>query len=103
MRTITCLILLTLGLLATACQQQSRHAATQTVQAKPATSTWTHQTIRPTEYYLTGPQQARAPDGIFPKGTRLTVLHTSGSYSRIEAQNGEIAWISRDAIAPIED
>lgn len=71
MRTITSLILLTLTLLAIGCQQQSRHAATQTAEAKPAASSWTHHTIRPTEYYLTGPQQARPPDGTFPKGFEM--------------------------------
>ena len=34
------------------------------------------------QYYLNGPQQARAPDGSFPKGTRVRLIPVSYTHLR---------------------
>ena len=47
-----------------------------------------------THYYLTGPQQARPPDGIFVEGTRLALVRDSGSYSLVTSESGITAYVS---------
>jgi hypothetical protein len=51
-----------------------------------------------TEYYTTGPQQGRAPDGMFPVGTRVRLLEEAGSYTLVEAEDGITAYVTADAI-----
>ena len=46
------------------------------------------------QYYLNGPQQARAPDGSFPKGTRVKLIRESGSYSLVLSESGITAYVT---------
>ena len=55
-----------------------------------------------TVYYLTGPQQARPPDGSFEKGTRVALVLDAGSYSLVTSQSGITAYVSSDALRLIE-
>jgi len=59
---------------------------------------FTHEIIRPTEYYLGGPQQARPPDGQFPAEMPVRVVEEAGSYTLIEAKTGVQAYVAADAI-----
>ncbi len=52
----------------------------------------------PTEYYIAGPQQGRPPDGRFAAGTKVDLLQEAGSYARIRAENGVVAYVARSAL-----
>ena len=62
----------------------------------------THSVIAETEYYLSGPQQGRPPEGKLPVGTRVTLLESGGSYSAVEVfgiKDGSFqAWVSTAAL-----
>ena len=49
-------------------------------------------------YYLTGPQQARLPDGYFEKGTRVRLVSGAGSYSVVESETGVTAYVPTDSL-----
>ena len=49
-------------------------------------------------YYLTGPQQARPPEGRFKPGTRVRLLRGAGSYPRVQSENGIIAYVATGAL-----
>ncbi|MBO93828.1 MAG: hypothetical protein CMI32_02875 [Opitutales bacterium] len=51
-----------------------------------------------TAYYLTGPQQAKPPDGSFPKGVRVALILDAGSYSLVTSKSGITAYVSSDAL-----
>ena len=46
------------------------------------------------QYYLNGPQQARPPDGTFPKGTRVRMIRNAGSYSIVQSESGVTAYVT---------
>ena len=48
-------------------------------------------------YYVTGPQQARPPDGFWEKGTRVRLVSKAGSYSMVESESGVTAYVSTDS------
>ena len=62
----------------------------------------THVVQRDAEYYLTGPQQARPPDGTLPAGSRVTLLRDAGSYCLVRSAEGVEAYVATDALKPIE-
>ncbi|MFP6872470.1 MAG: hypothetical protein VCA55_03085, partial [Verrucomicrobiales bacterium] len=70
--------------------------ATNSPQKSPATTeTFTHRIQSAGEqYYLNGPQQARAPDGSFAKGTRVKLIRTAGSYSLVQSESGITAYVT---------
>ncbi len=70
--------------------------------APPDAKAFTHTIAAETEYYTTGPQQGRPPDGEFPAGTKVNVVEPAGSYSRVEAETGVTAYVATDAIKPME-
>jgi len=49
-------------------------------------------------YYLTGPQQARPPDGYFEKGTRVRLVSGAGSYSLVESETGVTGYVPTDSL-----
>lgn len=51
-----------------------------------------------TEYYTTGPQQGRPPDGKLPAGTKVSVVEESGSYVLVKSESGIEAYVAADAI-----
>ena len=55
-----------------------------------------------THYYLTGPQQARPPDGILVEGTRLALVRDSGSYSLVTSESGITAYVSTTSFQLID-
>ena len=48
-------------------------------------------------YYVTGPQQARPPDGFWEKGARVRLVSKAGSYSMVESESGVTAYVSTDS------
>lgn len=64
-------------------------------------SAFTHVVAHETAYYLSGPQQARPPDGRLTVGTRVTVLQQAGSYCLIRTENGIEAYAATDALKPL--
>jgi hypothetical protein len=63
---------------------------------------FTHVIATETEYYLTGPQQARPPDGTLPAGTKVTLLEEAGSYCRVRSEGGIEAYVSTESLQPLE-
>ena len=53
------------------------------------------------QYYLNGPQQARAPDGSFPKGTRVKLIRESGSYSLVQSESAITAYVTTGCLKKI--
>ena len=63
----------------------------------------THRIVFDTEYYTTGPQQSRAPDGTFRAGTEVTLISEAGSYVIVENNEGLVAHVSSDAVQPLSE
>ncbi len=53
-------------------------------------------------YYLTGPQQARPPEGKFKPGTRIKLLRNAGSYCVVQSETGITAHVATGALKPIK-
>jgi NitT/TauT family transport system substrate-binding protein len=70
-------------------------------QPTTAPSDWTHELTSDQPYYLTGPQQARPPEGTWKAGTKVKLEQASGSYSRVTAEDGTTAWVATDSIRPL--
>ncbi len=54
-----------------------------------------------THYYLTGPQQARPPEGKFKTGTRVRLVRGAGSYSVVQSESGITAHVATAALKKI--
>lgn len=65
---------------------------------KSSDSTASHVVAAETEYYTTGPQQGRPPDGTFPAGTKVSIVEESGSYVLVKSEDGTEAYIAADAV-----
>ena len=50
------------------------------------------------EYYTTGPQQGRPPDGTLPQGTKVDVRRRTGGYSLIKSADGVEGYVLSEAI-----
>ena len=61
----------------------------------------THIVTTEEHYYTTGPQQARAPDGMFEKGTKVQLIKDSGSYCSVVSESGVRAYLSTSSLKPI--
>jgi hypothetical protein len=61
-----------------------------------------HLVATDTEYYLSGPQQARPPVGTLPAGTKVTLLEEAGSNCRIQTEDGIEAYVSTNSLQPLE-
>ena len=56
-----------------------------------------------TEYYTTGPQQGRPPDGQFPAGTKVNLIEDAGSYVSVRSDGGIEAYVTADAVRQQEN
>ena len=61
-------------------------------------SEFTHVISVEAEYYTTGPQQGRPPDGKFSAGTNVNVIEEAGSYTLVRSKNGVEAFVASDAL-----
>ena len=61
-------------------------------------SEFSHVIAAETEYYTTGPQQARPPDGKLPAGTKVSVVEESGSYVLVKSESGIEAYVAADVV-----
>lgn len=66
-------------------------------------SPFSHLIATETEYYTTGPQQGRPPDGKFPAGTKVSIVEEVGSYVLVKSEGGVEAYVAADAIKPQEN
>ncbi|MEO2015312.1 MAG: serpin family protein [Fuerstiella sp.] len=61
-------------------------------------SEFSHVIAAETEYYTTGPQQGRPPDGKLPAGTKVSVVEESGSYVLVKSESGIEAYVAADVV-----
>ena len=61
----------------------------------------THLITGATEYYLTGPQQGRPPEGKLKAGTPVQLIRPSGSYSQVRTDSGLVAFVASSSLAKI--
>lgn len=70
-------------------------------QGKPETK-FTHVIAKETEYYITGPQQGRPPDGKFKAGTKVGLIEKAGSYSLVESENAVKAYVATESVTELK-
>jgi len=70
-------------------------------QEEPAAGA-THVIAHETNYYMSGPQQARPPEGSFAAGTKVTLISGAGSYSLVRSPDGIEAYVSTDALKALD-
>lgn len=63
---------------------------------------FTHVITAESEYYVTGPQQGRPPEGSFPAGTKVNVVEEAGSYVLVKSESGVEAYVAADAVSQQE-
>jgi serpin B len=61
----------------------------------------THLIAADTEYYTTGPQQGRPPDGMVKTGTRVQFVKAGGSYSQVKTDTGLVAFVAANALTKV--
>ncbi len=71
--------------------------------SKSPVSELSHVIAAETEYYTTGPQQGRPPDGKFPAGTKISIAEDAGSYVRVQSDGGIEAYVAADAVKQQEN
>lgn len=64
---------------------------------------YTHVIAVDTEYYTTGPQQSRPPDGKLPAGTRVSIVEEAGSYVLVQSEGGVKAFVATDVVKKQEN
>jgi uncharacterized protein YgiM (DUF1202 family) len=80
---------------------QATEAAPRGATEKPGES-YTHVIAAEVEYYTSGPQQGRPPDGKFKAGTKVNVIQEAGSYTQVRSEDGIEAFVASDAIKEID-
>lgn len=95
------LVMLVFGCLLAACATEE---CSKGEQAEPKThkSDMTHVITYDTHYYMSGPQQARPPEGMFKAGTKVELIQDAGSYSLVRSQDGIEAYVSTDALKVLQ-
>jgi len=63
-----------------------------------STQSFSHVIAAEVEYYTTGPQQGRPPDGKFPAGTKVNIVQQAGSYTLVRSEGGVEAFVTSDAL-----
>ena len=63
---------------------------------------FSHVITAETEYYVTGPQQGRPPEGSFPAGTKVNIVEEAGSYLLVKSESGIEAYVSKDPVSQQE-
>lgn len=66
------------------------------------TGEFTHIITTDAEYYTTGPQQARPPDGTLEAGTKVKVVEEAGSYCRVETEDGVVGLVAGDVVKEVK-
>ncbi|MFN4257683.1 MAG: serpin family protein [Gemmataceae bacterium] len=61
----------------------------------------THVLEMPTDYYKTGPQQGRPPDGYWPAGTQVRKLKDAGGYTLVQTAAGVQAYVASGVLKPL--
>ena len=61
---------------------------------EPSVSEFTHIISCETDYYTTGPQQNRPPDGTYPAGTRVNIVEDAGSYVLVRSEDTIEAYVT---------
>jgi hypothetical protein len=61
-------------------------------------ATFSHVLVNEAEYYTTGPQQGRPPDGKFPAGTKVSIVRQAGSYTLVRSEGGIEAYVAADIV-----
>ncbi len=71
---------------------------------KPVSSKadFTHVITSDTVYYMSGPQQARPPEGKFKAGTKVTLVRKAGSYSVVRSETGIQAYVSTGSLRAVK-
>jgi uncharacterized protein YgiM (DUF1202 family) len=82
--------------------QQGKMPSQQPQAAEKQTDSFSHVITTEAEYYTTGPQQGRPPDGKFPAGTKVTIVREEGSYTLVRSEAGVEAYVSSDAVKETE-
>jgi serpin B len=59
---------------------------------------FTHVLATEAEYYTTGPQQGRPPEGRFPAGTEVELIREAGSYSLVQSADGIRAYVATGSL-----
>lgn len=95
------LVMLVFGCLLAACATKECGKCEQ-AESKAAKSGMTHVVTYDTHYYMSGPQQARPPEGMFKTGTQVELVQDAGSYSLVRSQDGITAYVSTDALKALE-
>ena len=90
---VACIVLASLLV---GCSDQSSPEAQKALDAAP--ESYSHVITTEVEYYTTGPQQGRPPDGKFPAGTKVNIVQEAGSYTQVRSESGIEAYVSSDAI-----
>tara|TARA_Y100001934_G_C12104135_1_gene655374 strand:- start:24 stop:296 length:273 start_codon:yes stop_codon:yes gene_type:complete len=86
-------------------QQNTSHSKANKMEITPkaaAQGTPTHVVVQDTQYYSSGPQQARPPDGTLKAGTQVILEQETGSYVVVQTVDGIMGYIPISAIKPIE-
>lgn len=60
---------------------------------------FTHVITAETEYYVTGPQKGRPPEGSFPAGTKVNIVEEAGSFVLVKSESGVEAYAAADTIS----
>jgi outer membrane protein assembly factor BamB len=66
-------------------------------------SEFSHVIAAETEYYTTGPQQGRPPDGKFSAGTKVSIVEEAGSYVFVRSKSGVEAYVASDALTQMDE
>lgn len=63
---------------------------------------YSHVIVHDTTYYLNGPQQAMPPQGTFKAGTKVNIIQSMGSYTRVQSESGIEAAVSTHSLQKIQ-
>lgn len=67
-------------------------------QTNASVAEFSHIITAETEYYETGPQQSRPPEGSFPAGTKVNVVEEAGSYVLVKSEGGIEGYVAAEAV-----
>ncbi len=76
---------------------QDTDATADALSDRPA-ETFPYTIAQEVEYYTTGPQQGRPPDGTLAAGTKVNVLRRTGGYSLVRWAGGIEGYVLTEAI-----
>jgi|TARA_B100001964_G_scaffold173365_1_gene190945 uncharacterized protein YgiM (DUF1202 family) len=89
-------------IIAAGCTENAKPAIQVNGQSAISQAALTHVVTTDTVYYMSGPQQARPPEGKFKAGTKVTLVQKAGSYSVVRSAGGVQAYVSTASLKAIE-